>query len=112
MKISKADLTNTYFGRKNKSSDGKFLPSKKTMVLCTSLLAAAPLNKSDSVVNDSFVKFEPIAQENIREEKLTWDTIPDYQKLLTVFYSSLALMLLVSIFTSKEKDNNQDKYKY
>ena len=122
MKIPSISARNIYFGQNNKKSGSDtFLPSKKSAVLCAALLASTPLISSDlkydfedtytPVASDASGEFNP-PKTDYYDDKFDWDKIPDYQKLLALFYSSLALMFLVNIMTSKEKGPNKDINKY
>ena len=122
MKISGISTRNIYFGQNNKKSGSDtFWPSKKSAVLCAALLTSTPLISS-GLKYDFEDTYTPVAG-NVSEEinlrktdyykdKFTWEKIPDYQKLLALFYSSLALMFLVSMMTSKEKDPGRDINNY
>ena len=119
MKISAIGTKNIYFGKNDKTSDiRKFLPSKKSAVLCVALLTSANINEPKDSFQNSIetnipkviLKTDEKAKPN--ENELNWEEIPDYQKFLGLFYSSLVLMVLVNLFSTKEKDNHQDINKY
>ena len=123
MKISgvKSNKAISYGKRDKHSNIKKYIPSGRAILLSIALLSY-PL-KSDTYTNSvcsENLQFPICVEktnnyvpknmaENKEKDELSWEKIPDYQKLLFVFYSSLVLMLLTSLFTTKDKSSNSNK---
>ena len=110
---------NINFGQNKRNSVLKnVLPSAKTALLCSALLypAVSPgieIMREENIRNcavennaDNFSEKRTVLDR--QEEKLSWDKIPDYQKLTGLFYTTIVLLMLMNAFTYKGKDENSD----
>lgn len=104
-------INNTY-NFKSRSTDNKNQKRTKlikpSIILTSALLAGFVCGKTEQ---DSFNKtntFEKYSEiKKQKDENFDWDKIEDYKKLTMLFYTSVALMLLLRIYTNK--DSSQKK---
>ena len=120
MRISGINTVNIYFGQNNKNRQiREFIPSGKSALLCSALLASSafyvpgePMQAEDelklpaSVAEANAYRLKhPLPKE---KEEFRWETIPDYKKVLWLFYSMVAIIFLMHVTSGGSSKSPQN----